>query len=331
MLTGSASDIRASARSATTLAKTSPRRSTAETITEETTLRYGPRSCLPSEERSAGSLSRARPLRHSASTRPIRTATNTAVQITTNTFQSWPMCAAWRPAAMSASCGPGTTGVRSCASAAVTHDSAATAHMPRTLRWIVSAPTRGRLFRNRMLVVARVLRRGAGEGVGAARRDVLAQLAAHRSHIGDELPDLVVGNASAERRHAVRPAFDDRSVDRLRLVAVAPLLVHQRRAHAAAAVGMAAAAVVPTKEPLALVHRERVFLEVRAIRRRLRTRTQRRAAAGKDRAHLGRVFGRGRWRRLDLALLSIAAGERHCKRCADREKARGHGLRSGRV
>src|SRR4051794_23020001 len=216
MLTGSASEILASARSVTTLATTSPRRRTADTITEETTLRYGPRSCLPSEDRSAGSLSRARPLRQRASTRPMRTATKTAVQMTTNTFQSWPMCAAWRPAAMSASCGPGTTGVRSCASAAVTHDRAAPAHVPRTLRRTASVPTRGRLFRNRMFVVARVLRRRAGEGVGPARRDVLAQLAAHRSHVGDELPDLVIGNASAERRHAVGAAFDDRSVDRLR-------------------------------------------------------------------------------------------------------------------
>ena len=64
--------------------------------------------------------------------------------------------------------------------------------------------------------------------------------------------------SSPERGHAVRPPLHDGGVDVVGLVAIEPLLVHQRGTHAAAAIRVAAGAVVPMEEPLALRHVVRV-------------------------------------------------------------------------
>ena len=84
------------------------------------------------------------------------------------------------------------------------------------------------------------------------RHRVLARLARQRADVGGELPDLVLGQLAAPRRHAVGAAFGDARRDLVDAAAVAPFVVHQRRAHAAAAVAVAADAVHLAEELLAL-------------------------------------------------------------------------------
>src|SRR5690242_13105679 len=90
---------------------------------------------------------------------------------------------------------------------------------------------------------------------------VFAQLTAERSHVGDDLPDLLVGNFAAKGRHSVGTAFDYSCMNLLGGAAVNPFVIHQRRAHAAAAVGMTADTVVPGEEPLAFGNCPGVFIE----------------------------------------------------------------------
>ena len=101
---------------------------------------------------------------------------------------------------------------------------------------------------------------GVAHFVGAARHRILARLAGQRADIGGELPDLVVGQLPAPRRHAVGAAFGDRRGDLVDAPAVAPLVVHQRRAHAAAAMGMAADAIHLRVEQLALGDRRGIVV-----------------------------------------------------------------------
>ena len=70
---------------------------------------------------------------------------------------------------------------------------------------------------------------------------------AHRADVGRELPDLVFGNLVRGTRasRSGRPSRSWRGCSRA--AAVDPLVVHQRRPHAAAAVGVAAAAVEPVE------------------------------------------------------------------------------------
>ena len=49
-----------------------------------------------------------------------------------------------------------------------------------------------------------------------------------------------LGNATAKRRHSVRPSFDDGGEDRVRRTAIDPLIVHQRRPDASTALRVAA-------------------------------------------------------------------------------------------
>ena len=86
----------------------------------------------------------------------------------------------------------------------------------------------------------------------AIRGDILRQQPAKRSHVGSELPDLIVGDLSAEGRHAIRPPLENAVINLIGLVAVAPFVVAQRRADAAPAVRMAADAVVRAEQLLAV-------------------------------------------------------------------------------
>src|SRR3989442_1462595 len=86
------------------------------------------------------------------------------------------------------------------------------------------------------------LRKTAGTG-----RGFLLGQPPHAPHERRQLPHLVVRDSPHERRHAVRPPLHDRRVDLLRPVAVEPLVVHQRRPYAPAAVGVATGAVVGVK------------------------------------------------------------------------------------
>jgi hypothetical protein len=66
---------------------------------------------------------------------------------------------------------------------------------------------------------------------------------------------LFIGDFLAPRRHAVRPAVDQRLVDLLEAAPVDPDIVHQIRAHSAAAARMAAGTVVLGEQSLAGIHR----------------------------------------------------------------------------
>src|ERR1041384_687567 len=90
---------------------------------------------------------------------------------------------------------------------------------------------------------------------------VFTQLTTERAYISNQLPDLLIGNFSAERRHAVRPPLDDGRVNLLGSAAVNPLIVHQGRSHAAAAVRVTPNTVVPGEQPLAFGNRPGIFVE----------------------------------------------------------------------
>ena len=85
--------------------------------------------------------------------------------------------------------------------------------------------------------------------------------AAEAAHIGDQLPDLIVGDFSAVGRHSVGPAIDDAPEDDFGLAAVNPEIVHQGRADAPTAVSMAADAIEGREKLLALTNRVCVLVE----------------------------------------------------------------------
>ena len=88
--------------------------------------------------------------------------------------------------------------------------------------------------------------------VVAAGRSGLRRQRPEGPDVAGQLPDLVRRQPVAEGRHAAGPAVADRDEDRDRDRAVAPPAIHQRRSERAAAIGMAAVAVEPGVEPLAL-------------------------------------------------------------------------------
>src|SRR5205085_1360897 len=67
-------------------------------------------------------------------------------------------------------------------------------------------------------------------------------------------------NRNTRHRSTMWPALHDGLEQAGRVAAVAPLAVHQRRPDAAAAVRVAAGAVVPAEQALALIHRIRVVV-----------------------------------------------------------------------
>src|SRR5438309_1322782 len=108
----------------------------------------------------------------------------------------------------------------------------------------------GRIIAAGMLFRRERLRLLALHMIGARRSDVHRQLSAERTHVGDELPHLILGNFSGERRHAVRPTLHDGVVDLSGLRAVDPISVDERRAYASAPVSVTSRAVVGAEEAL---------------------------------------------------------------------------------
>src|SRR5437868_2085206 len=74
-------------------------------------------------------------------------------------------------------------------------------------------------------------------------RSVDARLSRHAAYICGELPYLIGSDLAAKRRHSVGPALNNCRVNLLGTTAVDPLVIHQRDAHAAATMGVAADAV----------------------------------------------------------------------------------------
>src|SRR3954453_11922621 len=165
--------------------------------------------------------------------------------------------------------------------------------------------------------------------VVAARRGVLRGVAAHRTHVGGDLPNLVVRDFSPERRHAVRPALADRMHDVLDRAAVNPDVVHERRPRSAAAVGVAADAVEPFVELLALAQVIGVFLEFLALAAGI---DRRRAGTGGERRERDLFIGlRGDGVRPERAVLALARGERNAEREEEQGRDPGHRLEAGSV
>src|SRR5690348_6148467 len=101
---------------------------------------------------------------------------------------------------------------------------------------------------NRFLTRSVRFRLLAGHMVAASGRYVGAQLSAERAHVGNDLPSLVLGNASAPCWHAIRTALHDAGEDVGRLASIDPLVVHQRRTNSATPIGVAAYAIELLKE-----------------------------------------------------------------------------------
>src|SRR5215212_4194239 len=248
------------------------------------------------------------PRRISATASAIMTATQIAVSTAVNIQNSQ---------ASSRACGP-------CGSSADCHPRQPTRARPRT----------GSRSAVRAFIAASLRRRAAGHGregrgavLGRARmhvvvargRRVLRHIAAHRTHIPGDLPDLVVRDLAAERRHAVRPALADRVDDVLDRAAVDPDVVDQRRPGAAAAIGVAADTVEPAVERLALGEVVGVALELLALAADL----ARRAGRAWEQRHerdLLLALGRGG---AEAALLALAAGERQSRQGEDGERLHG--------
>src|SRR3954447_630191 len=249
----------------------------------------------------ASGSARGGPRRMSATTSAIMTATKIAVSTAVNIQNSQASSRACGPCGSSADCHP-----RQPARARARTESRS------AVRAFIAASLR-RLTRGRR-VAAGHGREGRGAVLGRARmhvvvargRRVLRHIAAHRAHIAGDLPDLVVRDLAAERRHAVRPALADRVDDVLDRPAIDPDVVDQRRPRAAAAVGVAADAVEPAVERLALREMVGVALELLALAADL----ARRAGRAGDQRHERDLLLALRRRGAEAALLALAASER---------------------
>src|SRR3954469_8560817 len=259
----------------------------------------------------ASGSARGGPRRMSATTSAIMTATKIAVSTAVNIQNSQASSRACGPCGSSADCHP-----RQPARARARTESRS------AVRAFIAASLR-RLTRGRR-VAAGHGREGRGAVLGRARmhvvvargRRVLRHVAAHRAHIAGDLPDLVVRDLAAERRHAVRPALADRVDDVLDRAAVDPDIVDQRRPGAAAAIGVAADAVEPAVERLALGEVVGVALELLALAADL----ARRAGRAWEQRHerdLLLALGRGG---AEAALLALAAGKRQRRQGEDAER-----------
>src|SRR5438045_8431132 len=88
--------------------------------------------------------------------------------------------------------------------------------------------------------------------------DVEGCRAAQRLHERHELPCLLFVELAAKGGHAVRTPLEDGGKDVLRCASVETFVIHQRRPDVPAAVPIAARAVVPIEEPLAVAYALRV-------------------------------------------------------------------------
>src|SRR5256885_2558202 len=155
--------------------------------------------------------------------------------------------------------------------------------------------------RGRMSLVARLFRLPEHHMVVARGPNCFALQPAESTHIGDELPHLIVGDFSAEGRHAVGSALRYRCEDVLRITAVDPLVVSQRRPNSAAAMRVATGAVHLIEQYLAFGDGVGVVL-VWIADPRLDD-----GWPGLERAHHHCVRGGSRWRRLSKTpLLALA-------------------------
>src|SRR5215204_5949020 len=231
----------------------------------------------------ASGSARGGPRRMSATASAIITATKIAVSTAVNIQNSQASSRACGPCGSSADCQP---------------------RQPARAR-----ATKHRRMEARILIAASLRRLTRG-------RRVLRHIAAHRAHIAGDLPNLIVRDLAAERRHAVRPTLADRVDDVLDRAAIDPDVVDQRRPGAAAAIGVAADAVEPAVERLALrevvgVALERLALAADLARRAGRARKQR------HERDLLLALGRGG---TEAALLALAAGERQRREGEDGER-----------
>src|SRR6476660_446083 len=119
----------------------------------------------------------------------------------------------------------------------------------------------------------------------ARRRRCARHLAAHRSDVSGNLPNLIVGDLAAERRHAVRPSLPNRRNDILDRVPVNPFVVREGGTDPAATMRMTAVTIHLGEERLALRQLVGVLLVILAL---LRTRGDWRSAAWRKRHHGGR-------------------------------------------
>src|SRR5690242_20265210 len=95
-----------------------------------------------------------------------------------------------------------------------------------------------------MLLRGSLLGLAYGHFVRARWRNISRELPAHRAHISNQLPHLVVGNLPREAGHAVWTALHNVGVNLFWAAAINPLCIHQRRADAAPAVLMTSDTVV---------------------------------------------------------------------------------------
>src|SRR5215217_8311705 len=258
----------------------------------------------------ASGSARGGPRRMSATASAIITATKIAVSTAVNIQNSQASSRACGPCGSSADCQP-------------RQPARARATKQRMEARILIAASLRRLTRGRR-VAAGHGREGRGAVLGRARmhvvvargRRVLRHIAAHRAHIAGDLPDLVARDLAAERRHAVRPALADRVDDVLDRAAIDPDVVDQRRPGAAAAIGVAADAVEPAVERLALGEVVGVALELLALAADL----ARRAGRARKQRHERDLLLALRRRGAEAALLALAASERQRRKGEEDER-----------
>src|SRR3954468_6110238 len=106
----------------------------------------------------------------------------------------------------------------------------------------------------RMTFVARLFGLLVHHVVVTRRANGLALQSAERAHVGDQLPDLVIGKPAAERRHSIRPSFDDRREDVLWSAPVDPFVVGEWRTYTTSAVRVTSRAVHLIEQTLAFGH-----------------------------------------------------------------------------
>src|SRR4051794_14366694 len=143
----------------------------------------------------------------------------------------------------------------------------------------------------------------------ATRRSIRGHITAHRANISRDLPNLVLGDLVAERRHAIRPPVAYGGDDVVDFTAIDPLVIHERGADPAAAIRMTAVTVEPGEKLFALAELIGILLVALAFfawlaRRGVLARRQRR----KCNRLLGFVRGRVGAKR---ALFALAAGDEH--------------------
>src|SRR5438105_3739299 len=87
-----------------------------------------------------------------------------------------------------------------------------------------------------------------------------APQSAHRSHVSDNLPHLLITEFPLEAGHSVRTAFDNRVVDLSGIASVNPLVIYQRRSNSSAAVEVTSNTIHRVEQRLSFGKRIRIVL-----------------------------------------------------------------------